>query len=143
MIPCAHALRKALRRLFLAALQVALVLAWPSSALAEDGQEQPAGEQKVGMCASSAQSIAAPPPIYPSEEAVARPCSPPGEELHHGVPLLPQDAPASVELNAEKSAVLPAAIPFPRRVTQLVPRARALAQPGEEHRARSKRPPRP
>lgn len=129
-----------LRRLLLAALQAVLVLLWAEGALAEEAP--PAPNQKVGMCGLSAQSIAAPPPIYPSDEAVAKSCSPPSEEIRRGLPAVPNDPTGTAELQAEKSAVLSPVVRFPKRVTSPGSRTPALATPGEDHRARFARPPR-
>jgi hypothetical protein len=101
----------------------------------------PGGSRAVGMCGLAAQSIAAPPPIYPSTDATAKPCTPPSDEFRVGVPLLPTDAPATVDLNPEKSAVLPSTALFPRRLTLAAAPSRLLDCPGEEHRARALRPP--
>lgn len=130
----------ALRRLVLAALSLC-VLGWTAGARAEEDGNSP-GQKVAGMCGTAAQSIKAPPPIYPSEEAVAKPCAPPTEELRRGVPVLPTDGPATAQVEAQKSAVLPLVIPLPRRQATTEPWTTALATPGEEHRLRAKRPPR-
>jgi len=141
----AHAWPLKLRRLFLAAAQLlvacVLVLALPKVAKAEEAAP-PTQQKAVGMCGTSAQSIAAPPPIYPTSDAAARPCAPPAQELHRGAPVLPTDVPATVDLDGEKSAVLPSALTFPKRVTMPGPRGASLARPGEEHRGSAERPPR-
>lgn len=145
--------QKALWRLLLAAVQVACVLVWASPAQAEDLAPEaatsgpsghnaaPGSSRAVGMCGTAAQSIAAPPPIYPSTEATAKPCAPPSDEFRVGVPLLPTDAPATVDLTPEKSAVLPSTALFPQRMTLATGPSHLLDCPGEEHRARALRPP--
>lgn len=129
---------KTLWRLLLAAVQLAFVLAWTSTAAAE---EEPSRGRGVGMCGTLAQSVNAPPPIYPGSEAQANPCTPPGEEFHVGVPLLPPDAPAALDLKAEKSAVLPPSLFLPKRLALPSGRSHDADCPGEEHRARALRPP--
>jgi|GEM_PF-2512222 len=146
MTPRAPGWTTKLRRLLWAAVQCVIVhgvigLASPTVALADEGSPPP-DQRAVGMCGTSAQSIAAPPPIYPGSDAVAAPCAPPTEELKHGVPGLPTDRPAVTKVELEKSAVLQALIPFPPRTASTNPVSAGLPSPGEEHRARSKRPPR-
>lgn len=160
--------QKALWRLLLAAVQVACVLVWASTAKAEDFSPEaasapasgsvagghavgtsgpsgnggaPGGSRAVGMCGTAGQSIAAPPPIYPSTDATAKPCAPPADEFRVGVPLLPTDAPATVDLTPDKSAVLPSTALIPQRLTLAAGPSRLLDCPGEEHRARALRPP--
>jgi hypothetical protein len=117
----------------------------PSSAVGTNAPSgnsgAPGNSRAVGMCGTSAQSIAAPPPIYPSTDAAAKPCAPPSEEFRVGVPLLPTDGPATVDLTPEKSAVLPSTVLYPQRLTLATPPSRLLDCPGEEHRARALRPP--
>lgn len=161
--------QKALWRLLLAAVQVACVLVWASTAKAEDlapdaggsgtasgsvaagravgtngpseNSSAPGSSRAVGMCGTAAQSIAAPPPIYPSTDATAKPCAPPSDEFRVGVPLLPTDAPATADLTPDKSAVLPSTALLPQRLTLATGPTRLLDCPGEEHRARALRPP--
>jgi hypothetical protein len=145
MTPRAPGWTTKLRRLFWAAVQCLVVhslLGLASPAVAHADEAPPPDQKAVGMCGTSAQSIAAPPPIYPGSDAVAAPCAPPTEQIQDGVPVLPTDRPAVTKVELEKSAVLPTLIPFPPRTASTSPASAGLRSPGEEHRARSKRPPR-
>lgn len=141
----AHAWPSTLRRLFSAVVQLlvacVLLLAAPRVAQAEEAAPAPS-QKAVGMCGAAGQSITAPPPIYPTGDAVAAPCAPPVQEIRGGVPLLPTDSPVVPELDAEKAAVLPSGLAFPKRVTTPGPRTASLAHPGQEHRGSEERPPR-
>jgi hypothetical protein len=102
-----------------------------------------AAQASVGMCADTAQSIEAPPPLYPSGDAVLEDCS--HVDTNSGITAAPASN-SHARLWVEKSvpsllAVLPSQLVVPPRpVTKLgaVPVDRVSA---EEHRLAPVRPP--
>lgn len=96
----------------------------------------------VGMCGDHAQSIEAPPPIYPGSGAALRGCSSGGAEVEKLDSLPPAERLALDSAPAFRTAILAEPLrvaPAARSTIDFPPFERFVT---EEHRAREPRPPR-
>lgn len=107
-----------------------------------DANDDRAPARAVGMCGDHAQSIEAPPPIYPGSGAAMRGCAAGGEQVEKVDALLPLERLALDSAPAYRTAVLAEPLRIFRASSSTIDFPAFERFVTEEHRAREPRPPR-